>query len=217
MNLAIVIPALNEERTVAAVVTSALPFGKVIVVNDGSRDNTARNAELAGAEVVSLQCNRGYDEAIAAGFRRAAELSLDGVVTYDADGEHRLQSLAEVCEALKSAEVDLVIGVRNHWPRFSESLFNGYCRLRYGVPDLLCGLKGYRLELFREHGGFGTFRSIGTQLALWALRSRKRYRLVQVATSRRLDTPRLGAFFRGNYVILRALVSTLLMDLRRVP
>lgn len=217
MNLAIVIPALNEQATVADVVASALPFGQVIVVDDGSQDDTGSRASQAGADVVRLERNLGYDGAISAGFRRADEMGMDAVVTFDADGEHRLQSLAEVCHLMQNAEVDLVIGVRDQFPRFSETIFNGYSRLRYGVPDLLCGLKGYRLALYREHGSFSTFKSIGTQLALWALSRKKAYHLVKVTTSKRLDTPRLGAFFRGNFVILRALAWTLLRDLRRVP
>lgn len=215
MTIAIVIPAYNEERTVAAAVASASPHGVVIVVDDGSRDGTAAQAIGAGAQVLSLKPNRGYDQAIQAGFERAAELKVDAVVTFDADGEHRAESLAEICRLLQANEADLVIGVRNQIPRFSETLFNAYCRLRYGVPDIVCGLKGYRLRLFLEHGCFDNYRSIGTQLALWALKRKERMKLVPIQVSQRADTPRLGAFLKGNYVILRALCIGLWRDLLR--
>ena len=204
VKFAIVIPAYNEERTVAAAVASARPYGTVIVVDDGSRDNTVAEATRAGAQVVSLKPNRGYDQAIQAGFERAAQLGVDTVVTFDADGEHRTESLALACSALEDGQIDLVIGVRSQIPRFSESLFNAYCRFRYGVPDIVCGLKGYRLKLFTEHGCFDNYNSIGTQLALWAMSQGKRVKLVPVQTTRRADTPRLGAFLKGNYLILRA-------------
>lgn len=215
MTVAIVIPAYNEEKTVAAAVQNALPYGTVIVVDDGSRDRTALEAEAAGAKVVRLRPNRGYDQAIQAGFEYALELGVDAVVTFDADGEHQVASLAEVCACIRSGEVDLVIGIRPYVPRFSESLFNWYCRLRYGVPDIVCGLKGYRIRLFQQHGCFDNYRSIGTQLALWALRRGESVRLVEVQVSRRTDTPRLGAFLKGNYLILRALFGALLRDLWR--
>ena len=67
----IVIPALNEGRTIAAVVGQAVQFGKPVVVDDGSTDETARLAADAGADVVRLETNRGYDRALDAGFARA--------------------------------------------------------------------------------------------------------------------------------------------------
>src|SRR5713101_5594916 len=84
----IVIPAFNESATIVSVVQSAGRYGGAIVVDDGSTDNTAELAIHAGAVVVSHGRNRGYDAALNTGFKRAAELGTEIIITVDADGQH---------------------------------------------------------------------------------------------------------------------------------
>lgn len=192
----------------------ASEYGAVLVVDDGSVDKTGEVAAATGATVVRLEENRGYDNALQAGFESASGLGVDAIVTFDADGEHRPEALRQVIQALRSDKVDMVIGVRDRIPRFSEVLFNMYTRFRFNVPDIVCGLKGYRLSLYQRHGCFDNDRSIGTQLALWGLRNKVPYSLVAVKTGKRADSPRLGAFLRGNYVILRAFFRAVFRDIR---
>lgn len=208
MNLAVVIPALNEAETIECAISSARQVGTVIVVDDGSVDQTASRALAAGALVVELQPGRGYDGAIEAGFRQAATVGADGVLTYDADGEHSPSALLKASQLLKNC--DLVVGIRKESPRFSESLFNLYVNLRFGIPDILCGLKGYRIELYKEHGCFDNGNHIGTQLALWALANGRSHQQVEVPIKVRLDKPRLGSFLKANFKILKALGKTIL-------
>ena len=72
--VAIIIPTLNESNTIANIVQSVLPSGRVIVVDDGSIDNSAQLASNAGAEVVRHKTNLGYDKAIDSGFAYASDL-----------------------------------------------------------------------------------------------------------------------------------------------
>lgn len=214
MNAAAVIPAYNEAATIASVVRSVSHVGTVIVVDDGSEDGTGDLAAAEGAVVVRHSVNRGYDGALQSGFEKAAELEVEIVVTFDADGQHEAGILDRFMAPISTGEVDLVLGIRPKPVRVSEFLFNQYGRLRFGVKDLLCGLKGYRMSIYHQHGRFDGTRSIGTELALAGLRRRVPMTTVPVPIHPREGTPRLGSLFQANGRILRALAIALWTDLR---
>jgi glycosyltransferase involved in cell wall biosynthesis len=109
----IVIPAYNEEATVAQVVREAIQVAdRVVVVDDGSRDRTSALASEAGAVVVRHAVNRGLGGALGTGLAAAVKLGADAVVTMDADGQHRAVDARRVFERLDKGDVDFVIGSR---------------------------------------------------------------------------------------------------------
>lgn len=201
--LGIVIPAYNEAKTIAAVVSQSLPEGIVIVVNDSSSDETAMVAERAGAVVVTHETNRGYDGALRSGFAKAAALGCAAAVTVDADGQHDPRLIRAFSEALD--DYPLVLGVRNKTQRISEAIFAWVAKRLYGMRDPLCGMKGYHLSLHRELGHFDSYGSIGTELALFALKRGVRFKEIPLTVRERLDAPRFGSALRANLRILRAL------------
>ncbi|MFH0751557.1 MAG: glycosyltransferase family 2 protein [Chloroflexota bacterium] len=82
------IPAHDEAPRIAAVVRATAAHLPVLVVDDGSSDDTAGTARAAGAEVLEQRPNAGKGAALRAGFRRALQAGFDGVVTLDGDGQH---------------------------------------------------------------------------------------------------------------------------------
>ncbi len=109
----VVIPALNEEDSVAEVVDAvrtAAPSARCLVVDDGSSDATARRAREAGAVVLALPYNLGVGGAMRAGFRFARDNGFDVVVQVDADGQHDPGMIPTLIDTLSGA--DLVIGAR---------------------------------------------------------------------------------------------------------
>ncbi len=212
MTTAIVIPAYNEAQTIGQVVRGVSGFGTAIVVDDASSDDTAEAARQAGAVVVHHKINTGYDGAIESGFAEANRRGAEAVVTFDADGQHDHSCLAAFIDALEGNVADLVIGIRPDPARWSEALFGWYTRTRYGVPDILCGMKGYRMELYQRNGRFDSFRSIGTELAMFGLRNRVRVLSLPVPITPRADTPRFGSRLRSNMRIIAALGRTIIKD-----
>lgn len=205
---AVVIPAFNEVATIAWVVRAVLCHGLVIVVDDGSGDATAAEATRAGAMVVRHERNCGYDAALDSGLQAALEHGAAWAVTLDADGQHDPQDLCRMLELLRGG-TELVLGCREHAHRWSEALFNAWARVCYGVPDILCGFKGYSAGLILAAGLGGMGRSIGTGLALWGLRHKVKTGLVAVQISPRQGRSRLGSSLRANGLILRALLAAL--------
>jgi glycosyltransferase involved in cell wall biosynthesis len=109
----VVLPAFNESGSVGDVVREVLekvPGASVLVVDDGSRDDTSAVARQAGALVATLPFNLGVGGAMRTGFRFAVEHGYDVVVQVDADGQHDPAGVPQLIAALEDA--DLVLGAR---------------------------------------------------------------------------------------------------------
>ncbi len=111
----IIIPAYNEEkhlRTVITDVKDAMLSADVLVVNDGSQDNTSNLAKEMGAMVLDLPCNLGYGGALQTGFRFATERGYDYIITIDGDAQHDPNSVNNLIDNMTSEDADVVIGSR---------------------------------------------------------------------------------------------------------
>jgi len=114
MEIWIVMPAYNEERSIGRVLDALKREGwrNIIVADDGSRDRTVKIARSKGALVVSHRQNMGLGAALRTGLNKARELGADCAVTFDADGQHDPKAVRALARAMD--DVDLVIGVRRH-------------------------------------------------------------------------------------------------------
>jgi len=113
LKIIIGIPAFNEEKNIASIITKLMGItDTVIVCNDGSSDLTSKIAEKMGAVVINHEKNLGYGGAIRSIFFKAKEMDGDILVTFDADGQHRVEDIKTVIEPVINQEADLVIGSR---------------------------------------------------------------------------------------------------------
>jgi hypothetical protein len=143
----VVVPAFNEEATVAEVVRDIRDAGypDVLVVEDAGSDNTAKNAAAAGAKVLRLPMQLGAWGAMQTGFRMADRMGCDYVVTMDADGQHKACDVGTLLSPLLGGAVDVVVGScteRGSWARkFAWRLF----RTVNAAPlqDLTSGFRAY--------------------------------------------------------------------------
>ncbi|HEX9750924.1 MAG TPA: glycosyltransferase family 2 protein [candidate division Zixibacteria bacterium] len=154
MRCLVVIPAYNAAghlpELIARIRTSAPGIG-ILIVNDGSADETETVARHAGVEVISHPVNRGKGAALMTGFGAAMERGAEAVIHMDADLQHEPESLPDFVEAFERGEGDVIIGSRDlsarHMP-FSRRLSNTLCSwtvsalARQSVADSQCG---YRL------------------------------------------------------------------------
>ena len=210
-DLGIIIPAYNEELTISKVILASLSIGTPIIIDDGSTDQTLARSEALGALVVKHSRNLGYDAALNSGFSFANRIGCEYVITVDADGQHDPKYILEVALSLRSG-ADLVIGVRDKSQRFAEFIFSNVAFLLWGLRDPLSGLKGYRMELYRKLGHFDSYGSVGTELSLYAARSRMKIFYVSINLKNRLDAPRFGGRLKGNLRIFVALFKGFLIN-----
>lgn len=207
--VAIVIPALNESKTIAGVVAASLQYGTSIVVDDGSSDSTADLARQSGAVVVSHDVNRGYDAALDSGFKKAVELRCDVILTLDADGQHDPSLIQKFIDQL-NAGADVVVGVRSERQRFAEHVFAWYTKVRYRIHDPLCGMKAYKANVYYDLGHFDSYGSIGTELVMFAAKNGFSLAEVAFVVRPRIGNSRFGQVLSGNLKIFRALVFSFL-------
>ena len=214
MRTAIVLPTFNEAPRVGSVVRGLAPYGTPIVVDDHSTDGSGETARAAGALVVRHKENSGYDAAIQSGFELAQSLGMEVVVTCDADGQHEPLFVGASLAPIREGRAKMVLGIRPSPARLSEHLFDFYTRLRFGVPDILCGLKAYTMELYEDCGRFDGYGSIGTELALHALRRKVPYEMIEVPIRPRRGSSRFGKSLKADYRILRAMALGIREDFR---
>jgi glycosyltransferase involved in cell wall biosynthesis len=113
LHITVGIPAYNEEKNIAKIILKLQKIAdKIIVCNDGSTDLTGEIAEKMGAIVINHPKNLGYGAGIRSIFLKAKEIDSDILVTFDADGQHRVEDIHAVVEPIIKNEADLVIGSR---------------------------------------------------------------------------------------------------------
>ncbi|MCY3799492.1 MAG: glycosyltransferase family 2 protein [Chloroflexi bacterium] len=111
----VALPALNEGRNIARAVRriwELLPQADVLVINDGSSDDTSAEARSAGAQVLDLPFNLGIGAAVQAGFQFARANDYEIVLRNDGDGQHAPEANIELLARLEAGDVDVVIGSR---------------------------------------------------------------------------------------------------------
>lgn len=144
----ILIPAYNEEHSIAPVVRSALAYLPVLVIDDGSSDETARLAKQAGAMVLSNHKNQGKGAALQAGIQHALDHNYDFVITLDSDGQHDPKEIPSFLKRFNAGQKELIIGQRSFTQmpsvrRFSNTLGTSIFSWAVGryIPDNQSGFR----------------------------------------------------------------------------
>jgi glycosyltransferase involved in cell wall biosynthesis len=120
MKILALVPAHNEAARILPVIQAAQAYLPVLVIDDGSSDETSEVARAAGAEVLRHVPNQGKGKALKAGFRHALDDDYDAVLTLDADGQHDPDEIPAFLEAYATRGSDLIIGSRD----FSQMPFS---------------------------------------------------------------------------------------------
>ena len=110
----IVVPAYNEEKNIVQTISGLLSHGyqSIVVVDDGSGDNTALLARQAGAEVISHEINRGQGAALQTGHEYVLLRGAQIIVDFDADGQFDPKDIASAVDKLQKENFDVVLGSR---------------------------------------------------------------------------------------------------------
>lgn len=157
MKVSIVLPAKNESASIGLVIKelkTLYPEAELIVVDDGSEDNTGELAEQAGARVITNPYSKGNGAAIKTGARAS---NGDVIVFMDADGQHQPKDIENLLQEI-GAGYDLVVGARdsagqaNKARDFGNGLYNRLSSWMVGhtIEDLTSGMRAVRASLFKE-------------------------------------------------------------------
>lgn len=167
-NYLVIMPAWNESKFIGELVRSLREWSiHVLVVDDGSTDDTAAIAEAAGAKVIRQEGNKGKGAALAAGFEYAKEQGYDAVVTMDADGQHDPKDVLRFFDVYNRTGIPVLVGNRIFDRRRMPWLrrLTNYqmsrmlnCRMRQFIADTQNGFRLYQTDVINmvhpEAGGF---------------------------------------------------------------
>ena len=206
--IAIVIPALNEEKTIGKIIKELSAYGKIIVVNDGSEDFTNKIASDAGAFVINHESNLGYDKALNSGCEYLSKKNFKYFITLDADGQHSAKYIPSYIKYLK-AGYKIVVGNRSRQARLGELIYSFIIKTIWQINDPLCGMKGYSGSLLNEQGYFDSYQSIGTELLFFALKKKYKVKQVKIDVKSRIGKSRFGSKITSNLKIFRSLFISL--------
>ena len=113
MKITVGIPAYNEEKNIASIIVKLKKIADVVIVcNDGSTDSTSEIAQNLGAVVINHTKNLGYGAGINSIFHKAKEIGSEILITFDADGQHRIEDIDRVIKPISDGQSDIVIGSR---------------------------------------------------------------------------------------------------------
>jgi glycosyltransferase involved in cell wall biosynthesis len=153
MNTLAIIPCYNEEVTIGSIVLKTKNYvDEVLVVNDGSTDETKIIAEKAGAVVITLNKNKGKSKAIVTGFKYAIKNKFDYVVTIDGDGQHNPNEIPEILKLLIDDGFDISIGLRSgndtempFWRKIGKRVLDYATSFGNGgyLTDSQCGFRAF--------------------------------------------------------------------------
>lgn len=221
--ISVVVPALNEAESIAAVVRDCLATNlprEVIVVDNGSIDRTADNARAAGARIIS-ETKAGYGRACAAGIRGLSP-ECEIVVFLDGDGSDCPEMMAELVQPIVSCEKDFVIGSRtrgkrergsmNLQQRFAGRLAGWLVSILYGVRYTdMCPFRAIRrVALDRLSMREETY---GWNLEMQMKAARGGLRILEIPVNHRCRTggvSKVSGTLRGSIVAGARIVATLL-------
>jgi len=154
LKVSVVIPAYNEAMSLGEAIANSKAFcDEIIVVDDGSTDNTAEIAKNSGAVVIRNKTNLGLTKATQKGFGVAHG---DIIVTMDADGQHDPSDVPKLIKPLTEGRGEVALGVRDEIPHRSERIINALTNLSVECSDVGTGFRAIKADLAKKMKLHGT-------------------------------------------------------------
>jgi len=204
MQVSIIIPAYNEENAIGGVIKNIAGLnipGEILVIDDGSRDNTYNNAvsaakEFSNVKIIRHEVNRGYGAAIKTGIRNASQ---EIIVICDADGTYPIADIPKLVNYVENDDYDMAVGARSMQAvsiirRPAKWLLNKLANylVDYKIPDLNSGLRAFRKDIALKYfsllpSGF----SLTTTITLALISNNYRVKFTPISYNKRTGSSKI--------------------------
>ena len=191
LKVVIGIPAFNEEKNIAKIIVKLQKISDAIIVcNDGSTDLTKEISEKMGVEVINHPKNLGYGAGIRSIFLKASKMDTDILVTFDADGQHRIEDIESVIDPIVKGDADIVIGSRflknensKNVPKYRKIGIKAITKITDSVTDLKLtdsqsGFRAYRKNILKEI--IPSDKGMGVSTEILIKSSKKKFKVKEV-------------------------------------
>jgi len=206
----LLIPAFNEEKTIKKIVKNVSKFGKVLVIDDSSSDDTKIKALQAGAKVISHKKNLGYNLAVDSGLRFFLKSKYKKIILLDADGQHPTSCVKDYKKYLNQ-NYDVVCGVRKNITRVGEKIFIFFTKFIWNLNDPLCGMKGYNKKFLKKLYEPAHYNFISTEYLIKARKKNYKIKEIFIKNLLRKDKSRFGEGFSINFYIILVFFKCLIL------
>lgn len=216
MKIVVGIPAFNEEKNIAGILIKLKKISQHIVVcDDGSNDLTAEISEELGAVVIKHKKNLGYGAAIKSIFLKSQEINADVLITFDADGQHRIEDIDKVLEPIKDNTADVVIGSRflnnkQKIPKYRKVGIKAITELTNivggtKITDSQSGFRAYNKKILEKINPTESGMGISTEILIKIQKSGLRITEVPIIISYEGETSTHNPISHGSSVIFSTL------------
>ena len=216
MKVIIGIPAFNEEKNIGAIVAKLkMKYEHVIVCDDGSLDMTQAIASSLGAIVVKHSTNLGYGAAIRTIFNEAKKVDGDVLVTFDADGQHKISEIDSVLKPISENKADVVIGSRflgstKDLPKYRKigiKTITGLTNTLTGgnITDAQSGFRAYSKKVLNEISPTESGMGISTEILIKSSKKQMRISEIPITISYDGNTHSQEPISHGTSVIFSTL------------
>ena len=213
MKIVIGIPAFNEEKNIASIILKLKKsYPEIIVCDDGSSDMTGNIAKEMGVHVITHKKNQGYGGAISSIFRKASEINSDILVTFDADGQHRVEDIQKVIEPLVNNEADFAIGSRflnepENVPKYRKIGIKAITKITNSVSggnvtDSQSGFRAYNKKILNSIQITESGMGVSTEILIKIQKANFRIKEIPIIVLYEGDTSTHNPISHGSSVIL---------------
>ena len=218
-NIVIGIPAYNEEKNIGKIILDLKKISKTIIVcDDGSSDLTSEISRKNGAIVETHERNEGYGSAIKTIFMKAKELNADMLITFDADGQHRVEDIEKVIAPIKDDKADIVIGSRflensSNIPKYRKVGINIITKVTNSsinekITDSQSGFRAYNSSVLTQINPTEKGMGISTEILIKASSNNLRIVEVPITILYAKDTSTHNPVSHGTSVIISTIKFT---------
>ena len=216
MKTVIGIPAYNEGKNIASILLRLKNISEYIIVcDDGSSDLTYEIAKKLGAIVVKHKKNLGYGAAIKTIFLKAQEINADALVTFDADGQHRIEDIDKILVPIKNNKADIVIGSRflndkqkiSKYRKIGIKTITELTNITSGtkITDSQSGFRGYNRKTLENIKLTESGMGVSTEILIKAKKSNFKIIEVPIIVSYEGETSTHNSIIHGSSVIISTL------------
>ncbi len=213
------IPAYNEQKNIAGILVKLKKkYNNIVVCDDGSNDLTSEISKELGATVIKHNRNLGYGAGIRSIFLKAKEMNADILVTFDADGQHRIEDIDSIIKPIIDNNADIVIGSRflsknSDMPKYRKigiktitSITNS--SMKEKLSDSQSGFRGYNKKVLEDITPSESGMGVSTEILIKASKNKFRINEIPIIVSYEGETSTHNPVSHGASVILSTIKFT---------
>ncbi len=218
----IIIPAYNEEATIAQVIKKTKKFiekncinAEIIVINDGSEDRTSLEAQKAGAIVIDLIINLGYWRALQTGMLYGYYKGFEYFITMDADGQHIAEEISKILTPLQQKKADVIIGSCIKRGGISKKIVWAFFRYLTGmkIKDLTSGFRAYNRKSVKYLIDYRYTTFDNADIASLLLLAKNRCKILEIDVNIRERLKGKSKLFSSPLKILKYMLHSLIISI----